>query len=338
LYPEQFEKLMRDIEALAPVVGKELLRTPLPFMVAMGKAFSPGISLKSESPRGASGEGVIAFSGEAGAFAEQALLRAFGEEAPRLPVSSFTALFDAVLEGKAQYGVVPIENSLAGSVHENYDLLIRYPDIAIVGEIKLRVVHYLIASGKATIDSIRVVRSHPQGFAQCRGFLDTHPDWKIEPTNDTAGAVASIARDGRTDVAAIAGEPAARIYGLTILKEGIETNPLNYTRFLIIARQNDSGTTSIPPSLGSGKANKASLVFSTPNEPGALFVCLKILSERGINLSKLESRPIAGKPWRYQFYVDITIPESEEIFEVAMDELKTKTEDFRFLGAYRASL
>lgn len=336
LYPEQFEKLMRDIEALAPVVGKELLRTPLPS--TLGKVLSPGISFKPENPRGGSGEGVIAFSGEAGAFAEQALLRAFGEEAPRLPVSSFTALFDAVLEGKAQYGVVPIENSLAGSVHENYDLLIRYPDIVIVGEIKLRVVHYLIASEKATMESIKVVRSHPQGFAQCRGFLDTHPEWKIEPTNDTAGAVASIARDGRIDVAAIAGEPAARIYGLKILKEGIETNPLNYTRFLLIARQNDSGTANIPPSLGSGKPNKASLVFSTPNEPGSLFACLKILSERGINLSKLESRPIAGKPWRYQFYVDITIPEAEGIFEAAMDELKTKTEDFRFLGAYRASL
>lgn len=354
LYPEQFEKLMRDIEALAPVVGKELLRTPMPARLSKQAVVGPGSTeiknrktALSETDAGFAQDG-IAFSGESGAFADQAIIRAFGEDSNRMAVPSFKAVFDAVLEGKARFGMVPIENSLAGSVHENYDLLIRYPDIAIVGEIKLRIVHCLIGAQDASLETIQIVRSHPQGFAQCREYLDQHPEWTLEPTTDTGGAVASIARENLVHVAAIAGEVAAQMYGLKVLKEGIETNPLNYTRFFILSRRNKGSETEVPSLLNRGAAvppgyeaqvpNKASVVFSTPNEPGALFACLKILSERGINMSKLESRPIPGKPWRYMFYVDITIPEEEKVFDLAMDELKTKTEDFRFLGAYRASL
>lgn len=371
LYPEQFEKLMRDIEALAPVVGKELLRTPLPATIlAQRRKKGFAAAGEKEAPREApsrveppeekvgpaslgAGEKesalpVVAFSGESGAFAEQAIFRAFGEDVPRLPVSSFQAVFNAVLDGSARYGMVPVENSLAGSVHENYDLFLRYPDITMVGEIKLRIVHCLIAHPDARLETIRIVRSHPQGFAQCRDFLDQHPEWTLEPCNDTGTSVASLAREQRIDVAAIAGEAAAHIYGLKILKEGIETNPLNYTRFMIIGKRGAWSETAvpslaeiaalIPPSLGSGLPNKASLVFSTPNEPGSLFQCLKVLSEKGINMTKLESRPIPGKPWRYLFYVDVSIPQEEGIFDAAMEDLKTKTEDFRFLGAYRASL
>jgi 3-deoxy-7-phosphoheptulonate synthase len=332
LYPEQFERLMRDIEAMAPVVGKELLRTPRPCHSAAlpGKAaVLPG---KAAAPAG--GERPVAFSGESGAYAEQALMRAFGEETPRMSLPSFGAVFDAVLGGAAAYGVVPVENSLAGSVHENYDLFQRYPDITMTGELKLRIVHCLIADGRADMDSIAIVRSHPQGFAQCREFLDKHPHWQLEAYSNTAAAVASIAREGAVKVAAIAGEAAAKAHGLKILKTGIETNPLNYTRFVIIAPRQGKA----PPSMGSGAPNKASLVFSVPNEPGSLFACLKILSEGGINLSKLESRPIQGQPWRYLFYVDVSIPQTEGLFDRVIGELKTKTEDFHFLGAYRASL
>lgn len=355
LYPEQFEKLMRDIEALAPVVGKELLRTPMPERLrkqTVPDFSSTGPEQEKPDALGASRlmdvQDSIAFSGESGAFADQAIIRAFGEDSHRIAVPSFKAVFDAVLEGKARFGMVPIENSLAGSVHENYDLLIRYPDIAIVGELKLRIVHCLIGTSDASLETIRLVRSHPQGFAQCKEFLDQHPEWTLEPTTDTGGAVASIAREHLTQVAAIAGEVAARLYGLKVIKEGIETNPLNYTRFFILSRRNKGNETDVPSLLNTGAAmppgyeaqvpNKASVVFSTPNEPGSLFASLKILSERGINMSKLESRPIPGKPWRYMFYVDITIPEEEKVFDLAMDELKAKTEDFRFLGAYRASL
>ncbi|MFP3042503.1 3-deoxy-7-phosphoheptulonate synthase [Treponema primitia] len=335
LFPEQFERLMRDIEALAPVVGKELLRTPKPSQELSTKS----VDLSSGTPKPVSPKDLpVAFSGESGAYAEQALMRAFGEEAPRLGAASFRAVFDAVLDGSAGFGVAPVENSLAGSVHENYDLFLRYPDIAIVGELKLRIVHCLIGEENAQIENISIVRSHPQGFAQCRDFLDKYPHWQLEACNDTATAVASIAREGATKVAAIAGEAAAKAHGLKVLKAGIETNPLNYTRFVIIARRNGSDKAPVPPSLGSEPANKASLVFSVSDEPGSLFACLKIMSERGINLSKLESRPIQGKPWEYQFYVDVTLPPTEETFDAVVQELKAKTEDFHFLGSYRASL
>jgi 3-deoxy-7-phosphoheptulonate synthase len=353
LYPEQFEKLMRDIEALAPVVGKELLRTPRPhhgvqsggIAADRGRA-APGRAGKDPaalSPQAAA-ELPVAFSGESGAYAEQALMRIFGEEAPRLQVPGFSGVFDAVLEGSASAGVIPVENSLAGSVHENYDLFLRYPDIAMVGELKLRIVHCLIADPRTDIEAIRIIRSHPQDFAQCKEFLDKHPDWVLEPATTTAAAVASIAREGAIKVAAIAGEAAALAHGLKVLKEGIETNPLNYTRFVIISRRIEDQEEPalrqgmVPPSLGSDKPNKASLVFSVSDEPGSLFACLKILSERGINLSKLESRPIQGKPWEYLFYADVSIPPEAGVFNQVIGELKTKTKDFHLLGSYRALL
>ncbi len=331
LYPDQFEKLMRDVEALAPVVGKELLRTPRPSV--SGPELSSKIASCNEPGSDAAG-----YSGDSGAFAEQAIIRAFGEDTQRLSFPSFSALFDAVLDGTVRYGMVPVENSLAGSVHENYDLFIRYPDIAIVGEIKLRIVHCLIADEKADIDSIKIVRSHPQGFAQCRDFLDKYPGWQLEPVNNTASAVVSIVRDGATRVAAIASEAAAKIHGLKVLKTGIETNPLNYTRFVIIARRNGGDKAPVPPSMSSERMNKASFIFSVNDEPGALFECLKVLSERGINLSKLESRPIPGQPWRYMFYADVGLPDKDHVFDETLEALKKKCDDFRLLGIYRAAV
>ncbi|MDR1352090.1 MAG: 3-deoxy-7-phosphoheptulonate synthase, partial [Treponema sp.] len=337
LYPSQFERLMRDIEAMAPVVGKELLRTPRPQPAALpgagegaagkdaakaGSKAPPAGAAKGEATRpdaprrDTSLRGAVAFSGESGAYAEQALMRAFGEEAPRTACASFGALFDAVLDGTAAFGVVPVENSLAGSIHENYDLFLRYPDIAVVGELKLRIVHCLIAHEGAALDTIAEVRSHSQGFVQCRDFLGRYP-WVLEPYYNTAAAVESLLKEkpeNRGRVAAIAGEAAAKARGLAVLRSGIETNPLNYTRFVIIARKDRDDRAPVPPSLGSGKPNKASLVFSVPDEPGALFACLKIMSDRGINLSKLESRPIQGRPWQYQFYVDLGLPQAAEDF------------------------
>ncbi|MDR2485741.1 MAG: 3-deoxy-7-phosphoheptulonate synthase [Treponema sp.] len=335
LYPGQFERLMRDIEAMAPVVRKELLRTP---RHSYGRAaMGPGAGTAPEPVHRPSSAAQVAFSGERGAYGEQALIRAFGEDVPRLSTASFSGIFDRVLDGSAVAGIVPVENSLTGSIHENYDLFLRYPDIAIVGELKLRIVHCLIGDEKAGLDSIRIVRSHEQGIAQCREFLDKHPHWQRESYSSTATAAASVAKEKAAHVAAIAGEDAAKAFGLKILKAGIENNPLNYTRFVIISRKVGDKPW-IPPGLGSETPNKASLVFSVPDTPGSLFTCLRILSEGGINLSKLESRPIHGQPWRYLFYVDVNIPETEGVFEHIMDELKTKTEDFRFLGAYRGSL
>jgi 3-deoxy-7-phosphoheptulonate synthase len=333
LYPEQFERLMRDIEALAPVVGKELLRTPKTTVAAPGRSDVPP---DAPDTRRNVENLPIAFSGESGAYAEQALMRVFGDDAHRVSLPSFKAVFDAALEGSVSAGVIPIENSLAGSIHENYDLFLRYPDIAIVGELKLRIMHCLIADERATIDGISIVRSHPQGFDQCREFLNKHLDWQLEPYANTASAVASIAREGAVKVAAIAGEAAAKAFGLKALKTGIETNPQNYTRFAIIARK-AGDKAPVPPSLGSDQPNKASLVFSVSDEPGSLFICLKILSDKGLNLSKLESRPIQGRPWEYLFYIDVNLPQNTDVFNSAIEELKAKTRDFHFLGTYRAA-
>jgi 3-deoxy-7-phosphoheptulonate synthase len=334
LIPEQFERLMRDIEALSPVVGKELLRTPRPGAVVNvtnsgNSAWMQAFSLVDEK---------VAFCGESGAFAEQALNRVFGDTAERKLVPSFSGVFDAVLDGSAAYGVIPVENSLAGSVHENYELFVRYPDVTIVGEVKIRVVHCLIGTGDSSIDKIKIVRSHPQGFAQCRAFLGEHPDWHLETWNNTASAVVSLT-EGKRDksLAAIASEEAAGKHGLKILKHGIETNPQNYTRFVIISRSLCDKV--LRPSIFTGqKADKASLVFSVNDEAGSLYNSLKILSERGLNMSKLESRPILGQPWRYLFYIDVSVPDDVNLFDAAVTELKGTVPDFYFLGKYKSSV
>jgi 3-deoxy-7-phosphoheptulonate synthase len=349
LYPEQFEKLMRDIEAMAPVLGKELARLPdveqLPgrggvthagrSTVVVGEpAAEPGKSGKGSAAAGAADhgadQGVVAYQGERGAFGEHAIRHWFSGEVHALPVPEFRSVFDAVLQGKARFGMVPIENSLTGSIHENYDLLLRYPDLHIVGEQKIRIVHNLIGLPGARMEDIRRVFSHPQGLAQCARFLDAHPDWERVAFYDTAGAVRHVAEKGAKENAAIASEDAALVYGLSVLKPAIEANVQNYTRFFVIARVEQE----LPPEAGLRKPPKASLCFAVADQPGALFKALQVLAERGLNMQKLESRPIHGKPWEYQFYVDVNVPADMTLFTRCMEELKSVTEDLRVLGTY----
>jgi 3-deoxy-7-phosphoheptulonate synthase len=318
LYPEQFEKLMRDIEALAPVLGKEVARLPE----------REPVVLADPSGRSAPSGGLaVAFQGERGAFSENALLRYFPEGARGVPYPEFRDVFDAVLAGKVCFGIVPVENTLTGSIHQNYDLLLQYPDIRIVGEKIIRIVHHLIGLPGATPEGIRRVYSHPQALSQCALFLERFPEWEKVPFYDTAGAVGFIAREARPENAAIASLEAARAHGMKVLKEGIESNSRNYTRFVIIAREETARVR---------EANKASLVFATANTPGSLFQALRVLAERNINMVKLESRPIAGKPWEELFYLDVAIPEAEEPFRLALEELKGVTEGLRILGVYRS--
>ena len=318
LYPEQFEKLMRDIEALAPVLGKEVARLPE----------REPVVLADPSGRSAPSGGLaVAFQGERGAFSENALLRYFPEGARGVPYPEFRDVFDAVLAGKVRFGIVPVENTLTGSIHQNYDLLLQYPDIRIVGEKIIRIVHHLIGLPGATPEGIRRVYSHPQALSQCALFLERFPQWEKVPFYDTAGAVGFIVREARPENAAIASLEAARAHGMKVLKEGIETNSRNYTRFVIIAREETARVR---------EANKASLVFATANTPGSLFQALRVLAERNINMVKLESRPIAGKPWEEMFYLDVAIPEAEEPFGLALEELKGVTEGLRILGVYRS--
>jgi 3-deoxy-7-phosphoheptulonate synthase len=312
---------MRDIEALSSVVGKEVAKIP-----TVRKDSDTVISISTDRPS-ASGKTLVAFQGETGAYSETALKSFFHFDVQSMPRKSFDDIFAAVLEGKAEYGIIPLENSLAGSIHENYDLLLRYPDIKIVGETKLRIIHSLIGVPGAALSDIKKVFSHPQGLAQCRRFLDDHPAMERAPFYDTAGSVAFIAEEKRKDFAAIANKEAAGIYGMQVLKEGVETNPHNYTRFAIISRtEKESGE----------KPNKAIIIFSAPDRPGSLFACMKVLSEKNLNLTKLESRPIEGKPWQYQFYMGVEVPENTNLFTQALEELKAISEEApRVLGMYR---
>lgn len=321
LFPQQLEKLMRDIEALSPVVGKEVARPP------DRQVAQTSVPVSSEAVHGTPAHTAVAFQGERGAFSEMAVYRFFeADDVSPAPKQRFRDVFDAVLTGSSRFGVVPLENSLAGSIHENYDLLLQYPDVEIVGEVRVRIVHNLIGLPGADLGNVKRVYSHPQGLAQCAQFLDEYPSWERVPFYDTAGSVAFIADQGDPANAAIASAEAARVYKAVVLKEGIETNPRNYTRFAVLSRE---GAARVE------RPNQASLVFSTPDRPGALFACLRVLADKNLNMQKLESRPIMGKPWQYMFYVDVQIPEEGTLFSEALAEMGGYTEDLRVLGTYR---
>ena len=314
LYPAQFEKLMRDIDGLAGVLGMEVARLPL------GAA-------KAAAPRPAGGDADlprVAFQGEMGANSEIAIRR-FLERAEPVPCREFRDVFEAVLSGACRYGALPVENSLTGTIHQNFELLLQFPDLTIVAERNIRIVHNLIGRPGAAIDGIERVFSHPQGLAQCERFLSDHADWQKIPFYDTAGAVAHLAREGQMSDATIASEEAARTYRMRVLKQGIEDNPQNYTRFLLIAAADH------PPLA---PADKASLVFSTPDRPGALSECLTVFAKHDLNMTKLESRPIPGRPWEYRFYVDVALSADADALGDAEAELRDLTASYRILGVY----
>ena len=315
LFPDQFEKLMRDIERLAPVLGKEVARLPRragPRRPAAAAADAATVT--------------VAFQGERGAHSENAIYHYFPHPQP-VPGREFADVFRQVLEGSVDYGVLPIENSLTGSIHQNYDLLLQFPDIKIVGEITTRIVWCLIGVPGATTAQIRRVLSHPQGLAQCAQFLAGFPDWEEVAFYDTAGAVAHVARSGDPAQAALAGAAAAREHKMAVLAEGIETNIQNYTRFVVLARDDHAAV---------ADPTRASIVFSTRDEPGSLFAVLQVLAAGNLNMKKLESRPIPGRPWEYMFYVDLDVPAEREPFERAMEQVRAAAASYRLLGMYRS--
>ncbi len=272
----------------------------------------------------------IAFQGEAGAYSEIALHKFFDALVGSLrvlPCVEFVDVFDNVLNAHARFAVLPIENALTGSIHENYDLLLQYPDICICGETRIRIQHSLVGTPDSTLEDIEIVYSHPQGLAQSSRFLSDLADMELRPFYDTAGAVAHIAKLGDKRNAAIAGRAAAGVYGMKVLVEGIETNPVNYTRFVVIKHADDPGEFY-------SKRQKASIVFSVADKPGALLKCMEVLSSRSLNLEKIESRPIHGKPWEYMFYLDVDIEGREEAFKESAEGLRQYSEDIRILGVY----
>ena len=312
LYPNQFFQLMRDIYVIAPVVGKQL---------DFGYLDKAKTARQVKKARGQDQK--AAFLGEIGSNSHKACTQYFGPEVAPLSSRSFREIFESVNSGAADFGIIPLENSLAGSVHENYDLLLKY-DFRIIGEITLRIKHDLICLPGTKIEEIRRVHSHPQVFRQCRQFLDRHPDWDLVYVTDTARAVKQIRESGDKTDAALAGKDAAVIYEMEVIEEAVETNPRNFTRFVII---------SAGP-LVNGAKRKSSLVYSTGNQPGALFTTLKIFADNGINLVKLESRPIHGKPWEYMFYIDLEGDIESTEFAPVLGQLREKTDFFKILGSY----
>ena len=321
LYPQQFDKIMRDIEALAPVMGKEVAH------IRSAESTKKEEKISHKKP-------ICVFSGKKGAYAEQAIEHFFEDSVEAETVNSFDEIFQAVVDGKAEYGMVPIENSTAGSVYNNYDNLTRYEDISIVGALTLRIQHSLLAVKGATLDTIKNVYSHPQGLAQCSSFLNTQK-WQAVDTVSTATAASLVSEKGSIENAAICNARNAKIYGLEVLKEGIQNEQNNYTRFVVIAANHLEEPVQ---QWSEQKPNMASFVFTTKNEAGALYDALGIFKEANLSMNRLESRPIAGKPWKYWFYSDVVIGSEidnpVEYISNFADKLKTVAEDVRILGVY----
>jgi chorismate mutase/prephenate dehydratase len=266
-----------------------------------------------------------AFQGELGAYSEMAVYNFFGQNIEVKPCKSFDDVFENVKIGKVNYGVVPIENSIEGSVNRTYDLFLEY-DLKVCGEIIIRVSHCLIAHKNSKLEQIKTVFSHPQALAQCRKFLEKH-NLKAISTFDTAGSVKMIKEEKMMDSAAIASERAAQIYDMTILEREIEDVKNNSTRFFVLDKQD---------SPYSGE-DKTSIIFAAKSIPGALYKVLKEFADRNINLTKIESRPTKQTPWEYHFYLDFEGHRTETKCQEALKNIKDKTLFIKILGSYKAA-
>ncbi|MBF0111450.1 MAG: 3-deoxy-7-phosphoheptulonate synthase [Desulfamplus sp.] len=318
LYPKQFGRLIRDIYVIAPVVGKQLVHN------YTGYSSENREPLSSKTSRN---EKRVVYLGEQGTFSHKAAIQYFSSDVENYPVPSFRDIFEHVKNSSADFGIIPIENSLAGSIHENYDLLLEY-ELFITGELSLRVIHNLIAHKVAKLEDIKQVFAPPPALQQCRRFLDANPDIQMIPVNATASAVKSVAESANLEAAAIGSVEAAQLFNMAVLEEAIEDNPRNFTRFVVIERQMAN------QEARSNSSPKSSIVFSTSNKPGSLFEVMKIFSENQINLVKLESRPIHGKPWQYMFYADLEADLTDAESKGVVSEIEKNTEFFRILGSY----
>lgn len=271
----------------------------------------------------------VAFQGEPGAFSEAAALKLLGDEIRTVPRATFDSTFRAISDGAADALLVPVENTLAGSVVRVYDLLLESP-LEICGESILPIEHHLIGYPGAKLEGIHSVASHPMALAQCERFFETHPSLKRVPAEDTAGSVREMMERKDPGSAAIAGRPAAQHYGATILQENIQDNAENFTRFVLL----------LPPACAeryrASDARKMSLAIRLAHRPGALLASLQPFAKHKVNLLKIESRPIHGKPFEYQFYVDVEAEQSEQLRK-ALEEVRAATSELRVLGSYAAA-
>jgi prephenate dehydratase len=267
----------------------------------------------------------VAFQGERGAFSEEGAQVLFQHDVETVPCASFELLFTAVKDGRADYALAPLENTLAGHVTRCYDLLYE-TDLWIRSEIVRPIHHCLIGVPGAKVDSLQMVQSHPVALAQCEAFFIAHPNIKRTVAEDTAGSVRQVMEQGDRSAAAIAGAHAADVYGATILSSNIEDYPENFTRFVLLGRR--------PAEIAD--ANKHSLAVKLRHESGSLFHALEPFAKYGINLANLLCRPIKRSPWQYLFFLDFLAAPSEST-ELALQQLRNMAEEVRVLGSYRAA-
>ncbi|MFZ0883402.1 MAG: prephenate dehydratase [Candidatus Acidiferrales bacterium] len=274
----------------------------------------------------------IAFQGERGAFSEEAALKLLGADVALVPCGTFDATFAAIREERADYVLAPMENSLAGSVHRSFDLLVE-SGLHIVGEVIIPIVHNLIALPGARFEELASVASHPVALAQCERFFTAHPALKRIAAEDTAGSVREIMHAGDKSRAAIASKRAAELYGAEILQEHLEDDRENYTRFFLLAAGADAGLAA----KDAPAPDKISLVFQLAHIPGALLRALEPFARRNINMMKIESRPVHGRPWQYRFYLDLQAAAGDREFIEALGELEKVVVELKVLGSYKSA-
>lgn len=265
----------------------------------------------------------VLYQGEPGAYAEEAAADFFGEDCRRDHVAGWEDIFAALRDGKADYGVLPIENSSTGSINQVYDLLAKYGGY-IVGEQTVRVNHCLMAPNGAELSGLREVCSHEQGLLQCEAYLKAHPDWTQTALRNTAAAAKYVAEQADPGKAAIGSRRCAALYGLDVLAEGINSNRENFTRFVVVSPVME---------LREGR-EKISLLVTLSHQSGTLYRLLSVFAHGGLNLMKLESRPIPGRPWEYRFFVDFSGDLSAPRMEETLREAAEATGELRVLGNY----
>jgi len=271
----------------------------------------------------------VAFQGEPGAFSQMAITQLLGERVSAVPCQTFDQVFRQLTEGHVDASLVPIENTLHGSVHENYDHLLRY-NLTIVAETSVRIVHNLIAPPGIKFRDVRRVFSHPVALNQCLDFFASHQRIEKTPYYDTAGSVKMLASQKLKDAAAIASSLSAQIYGCHVLKKSIEDDRENYTRFFLLRAPDDPPL----PHIEAAGPYKTSLVFTTQNVPGALFRALSAFALRDVSLTKIESRPLRGKKWEYLFYLDFLGHSEDNNVRNALSHLGEIADFLRVLGCY----
>jgi prephenate dehydratase len=270
----------------------------------------------------------VAFQGEPGAFSEAAAFQLLGDAITTVPRATFDAAFAAIKDGAADALLVPVENSLAGSVVRAFDLLLE-SSLQIVAETILPIEHHLIGCPGATLAAIRAVASHPMALAQCERLFTDHPSWKRVPAEDTAGSVREVLARQDKSLAAIAGQRAADHYRGVILAESVQDNAENFTRFVLLVPESQAAAQTAP------NAHKMSIAMRLAHRPGALLASLEPFARHEVNLLKIESRPIHGRPWEYQFFLDVESNHTEQLAQ-ALAEVRESTTEIRILGIYAA--